>query len=354
MIHRSNGFDILRILAAAMVIFGHAYPLTGHVAPGLFGNGVQTIGVKTFFVISGYLITRSWQSDPNLARFWSKRALRIMPGLIAICLFTALLAGPLLTQLPLVDYFNNHRMIAYFWNIALYPEYSLPGVFGSNTYPNAVNGSLWSLPVEVAMYCGVPLLIGHYRLSARFAVPAMAVALIIASIYFVRVAPPSNPPVIWGTSLISVLDAAYYFYAGATVAVLRLDRFSNIFAAVAIFIAAAWLVNGAISGEIALACALPYLAISAGKIKIALLRPLDGHDYSYGLYLYGFLVQQTVVHFFGAQSALFNAAVSLPITAALAAVSWRLIEKRSLMMKPERKGAKRGPPAGLVEALDVS
>ncbi len=82
MIHRSGGFDALRLVAASMVIFGHSYPLTGHVASfGLLANGVHAIGVKIFFVISGYLITRSWQSDPHLGRFWLKRALRIDAGL---------------------------------------------------------------------------------------------------------------------------------------------------------------------------------------------------------------------------------------------------------------------------------
>jgi peptidoglycan/LPS O-acetylase OafA/YrhL len=344
MIHRSNGFDGLRISAAAMVIYGHAFPLTGHIAPGLLANAVQTIGVKVFFVISGFLITRSWQSDPSLVRFWSKRALRIMPGLIGICLLTILIAGPLLTELSIKEYFANGLPFKYLWNVALYPVYSLPGLFRNNTYPIAVNGSLWSLPVEVSMYCGVPILVGHYRKSARVVIPAAALALLVASIYFVRMSPPGTPLVIWGTSLTSALDVAYYFYAGAAFAVLRLDQNCHPFAAGLLFIFAAWLVQGAIAGEIALAVTLPYLVISFGKLKLSLLRPLDGHDYSYGLYLYGFLVQQTVVHFIGPQSAAINTAISLPITVVLAALSWRLIEQPALRLKPERQQINRGKP----------
>jgi peptidoglycan/LPS O-acetylase OafA/YrhL len=354
MIHRSGGFDALRLVAAAMVIFGHSYPLTGHVAPGIMANGVQTIGVKIFFVISGYLITRSWQSDPHLGRFWLKRALRIMPGLIAICLLTVLVAGPLLSQFPVFDYFRNRGTAFYFWNVALYPIYNLPGVFTDNIYPIAVNGSLWSLPIEVAMYCGVPLFVGHYRASARLLIPAATLGLLAASIYFVRLAPPTPPPVLWGSSLISALDVACYFYAGATMAVLRLDRFCNVFVALAMFCAANWLFTGAVSSEIALAVVLPYLSISIGKAKNDLLKRLDGHDYSYGLYLYGFPVQQTVVHFLGAQSALFNTAVSLPIVLIFAALSWRQIERRALMMKPVRAGKKRAPQPPATEAVGVN
>ena len=118
-----------------------------------------------------------------------------------------------------------------------------------------MNGSLWSLPIEVAMYCGVPILVGHYRPSARFLIPAATLELLAAAIYFVRLAPPTRPPVIWGSSLISAVEVAYYFYAGATTAVLRLDRFCNVFAAVTIFCAANWIFTGAVSAEIALAVA---------------------------------------------------------------------------------------------------
>jgi peptidoglycan/LPS O-acetylase OafA/YrhL len=344
MIHRSGGFDALRLVAASMVIFGHSFPLTGHVDSfGLLANGIHAIGVKIFFVISGYLITRSWQSDPHFGRFWLKRALRIMPGLTAICLFTALVAGPLLSYLPVLDYFRNRGTAFYFWNVALYPIFDLPGVFADNIYPIVVNGSLWSLPIEVAMYCGVPLLIGHYRPSARFLIPGAALGLLAASLYFVRIAPPASPPIIWGTSLVAALDVAYYFYAGATMAVLKLDRFCNPWVGFTIFCASNWYFTGGIPAEIALAVALPYLSISVGKAKTTWLKPLDGHDYSYGLYLYGFPVQQTVVHFVGAQSALFNTAVSLPITLIFAVVSWREIERRALKLKPFGAGKKPLP-----------
>jgi peptidoglycan/LPS O-acetylase OafA/YrhL len=324
-----------------MVIFGHAFPLTGHVSPGLFANGVQTIGVKIFFVISGFLITRSWQSEPDLLRFWSKRALRIMPGLIVICLLTVLVLGPSLTQLSLGGYFGNVQALKYLWNIALYPIYNLPGVFTDNIYPIAVNGSLWSLPVEVAMYCGVPVLVWRHRHSARILLPVAALVLLAGSIYFVRVAPPAQPPVVWGTSLISLLDAACYFYAGAAFAVLRLERFANAPIAALAFVGAAWMFEGAVANEIALAVVLPYLVVSAGVFRNRLLDRVDGHDYSYGLYLYGFPVQQTVVHFLGAQSALFNTAVSLPLALACAAASWRWIEKPALRLKPRATSANR-------------
>jgi peptidoglycan/LPS O-acetylase OafA/YrhL len=339
---RSNGFDVLRLVAAIIVIFGHAYPLTGNVSPGLFANGVQTIGVKIFFVISGYLITKSWQSDPNLARFWLKRALRIMPGLACLCLLTVLIIGPLVTSLSPAGYFSNQGTRFYLWNLLFYPVYALPGVFQGNIYGPAVNGSLWSLPVEIAMYVGVPILIGRHALISRVAIVSATLALLIASILFVRISPPAAPIVFWGSSLTSTLDAACYFYAGATIAICRLERFAKMPLFVALFIIAAATIHHYVYSEIALALILPGTCIAIGTMRIVpLQRILEGRDYSYGLYLYGFLVQQVVIHVLGPLTPTWNACISLPIALLLAIGSWHLIEKRALSIKPQRQVAIR-------------
>ena len=341
MIHRSNGFDGLRLFAASIVIYGHAFVLTGHTVPGFLGNGVQAIGVKIFFVISGYLITRSWQSDPDLLHFWIKRLLRVMPGLIVLCLVTVFFLGPLTTSLPLSDYFGSGQTFRYFWNVALYPRFDLPGVFLDNIVPVDVNGSLWTLPIEILMYCGVPLFVGRYRPSARFIVPAVALSLLAASIYFIRIAPPRQEIAVWGSPLIQMLDIDYYFYAGASIAIFRLDRFGHPLVAVALIVASHWIFTGYASRELAMAVTLPYLTISLGKTKTALLSRLEGYDFSYGVYLYGFPVQQTVVHFVGAQTALTNALISLPIAVLLGVISWFVVEKRALAFKPDRVDVKR-------------
>jgi len=345
MIHKSNGFDGLRLIAAALVIFGHAFPLTGYPAPGFLGNGMHSIGVKIFFVISGFLITTSWKSDPNLFRFWIKRLLRILPGLIAICIVTVFAIGPLLTALTLNEYFASPGIWYYFWNVTFYPVYQLPGLFQGNVLPNAVNGSLWSLPVEVAMYCGVPVLIGRYRRIARVLVPAAATALFTSSIYYVHISPPEKHPIFWGTSLISSLDVAFYFYAGATIAVSRWERYCHPLAAGGIFCAAAWLVTKPIWAEIALCLTLPPVIIGIGQMRLAALRPLAGHDLSYGLYLYGFLCQQIVVCLGVPNSAALNAAISLPFAGILAFLSWRYVEMPALNLKPATPREERQRPA---------
>src|SRR5579871_1464824 len=92
---RLNNFDHVRLFGALLVIYGHAYPLTGTVIPGFAANGVATIGVKIFFSISGYLVAQSWLRDPNIVRFFTRRALRIFPALIAVVLLSTFVLGPI-------------------------------------------------------------------------------------------------------------------------------------------------------------------------------------------------------------------------------------------------------------------
>lgn len=98
---RDNNFDFLRFLLAVFVLFYHCYPiLYGLNAPshglaetiaGICGG----VAVPFFFVISGFLVTRSWLLDPRPLGFLQRRVLRIYPGFLAASLFCALVVGPL-------------------------------------------------------------------------------------------------------------------------------------------------------------------------------------------------------------------------------------------------------------------
>ncbi|WP_298428709.1 acyltransferase [Rhodoblastus sp.] len=354
MIHRSNGFDALRLFAASLVIYGHSAALTGHMPAGMLGGAIHAIGVKIFFVISGFLITRSWQSDPNLLRFWSKRVLRIMPGLIMVCLASVFVLGPLVTKLPLAEYFRDRATYDYLWNIAFYPVYSLPGVFADNTVPSVVSGVLWTLPVEVAMYFGVPLLIGRHRRSPKLLVPVLAVALLAASLYFLRIAPERPSLVLWGTDVIVALDLTCYFYFGASIAILRLEHRCSPVVAIVLFAIAARFLDNEVLKEIALATTLSCFVVGAGRTRSALLSKFEGHDISYGVYLYGFPVQQTLIHFMGPQPAMFNFVAAMLITMLLATLSWRFVERPALALKPAHGGARHKTPARPENALVAS
>ena len=154
---RPNNFDLLRFVAATLVLIDHSFVLTGrHGLPGPFVY--ETLGgfaVAVFFIISGFLVAGSWQRTPDLGTYAAKRALRIVPAYAAVIALCALVLGPLVTELSLGRYFGHPQTWSYFWNLTFFRlHYSLPGVFSGNPFPHAVNGSIWTLPIEIKMVSG--------------------------------------------------------------------------------------------------------------------------------------------------------------------------------------------------------
>jgi peptidoglycan/LPS O-acetylase OafA/YrhL len=347
---RSNNFDAVRLLAASAVIYGHAHPLTAMPDPVFLGNTVQSFAVKVFFIVSGFLVARSWINDPNAFRYLAKRALRIFPGLLLLLLVTVFLLGPAMTTLDVGQYFREPgTRLYFFYNAALYPAYSLPGVFAGNLYPSAVNGSLWSLPAEFLMYLIMPL---AYAISRVMKSDALFIAIVVAlcalSLYYLRLTPLSEPVVIYGTGLASVLDCAPYFFLGAAFSIGRLQSTLNVgFAMFMIGLLVFLQPHGAWAPELALYIAAPYCVLSFATAATPGLKHAGRFgDPSYGIYLYGWPAQQIVCYFVPNVTAIGNTLLALPLAAAAAFLSWHLIEKRALAMKPWRKNIQPQPVSG--------
>ena len=150
-----NSFNAMRLTAALTVLVSHAWPLTGiaDLEPVWHATGHQaTLGrlaVAAFFIMSGCLITQSWQRKPDPVRFIQARAMRLLPGLAAVLILLACVAGPLLTTLPLLDYAASGAVPRFVLsNLAMQYTAELPGVFGANPFPGAVDDSLWTLKYE--------------------------------------------------------------------------------------------------------------------------------------------------------------------------------------------------------------
>src|SRR3954463_2752853 len=151
-VERHNNFDLLRLLAALSVIFSHAFLLAENSQdhdPLMLLTGGQAIlglaGVFVFFTISGYLITQSFETTASPLIFLAKRALRIFPGLILCLLVCVFVIGPLITKLPLPEYFSRRETFLFLLrNAVLDVEYNrLPGVeFWPHNIGGIVNGPL--------------------------------------------------------------------------------------------------------------------------------------------------------------------------------------------------------------------
>lgn len=327
-----NNFTALRWLGALMVLVGHAYIFLGLPEPVILGWApLGPIGVFIFFAISGYLVTQSWERDPHVGRFLVRRALRIFPGLWVCVVLSTYLLGPLLTKIPLHDYWWHAHTKGYLSNLYLYISYALPGVFDGNKYPHAVNGSLWSLPVEFMMYL---LMAGFLCLRPSRWISLLA-GLGAILMVFVWALPRSEMLVFYRTDMRQLFICGAYFWVGVLMHQWRLpERLSG---PVLLGVLLAWLALSPWRSLFVLASylALPLLVIGVGERSWPVARRLNAFDYSYGVYIYAFPVQQTIAFFYPDMGLAAYLAVTVLCTVFLAKLSWHGVESPSLRFKPK-------------------
>lgn len=340
---QENNFGSMRLAAASLVVFGHSYGLLAQHVPSWFGVHVNAFAVRVFFVVSGYLVCESWNRDPSLRRYLLRRSLRILPGLAVAVALSASVLGPLLTERSLDGYFGDPQFAQYFWNIALAPCFYLPGVFLHNPLHGVVNGSVWTLPAEFAMYLLLPLCgTAASPLCRRLLLPAALIGLGLAG-YFFALRPAEMQPAVWGTSVPQFLRWVPYFLAGAAVRVWRLERFLNLHAAMMALALTACASDSAGLREALLLLLTPYVVLAfclAPPPPSLLERFSRDTDISYGVYLYSFPVQQALIAWLGPRfHPLGLAAVALPLSWLCGFASWHIVEKRALRLKPRERGA---------------
>ena len=339
-----NNLTALRWFAACLVLYGHAHAFLG-LPEVLFMQIVPMglLGVYIFFAISGYLVAQSWSRDPHVLRFMAKRALRIFPGLVVCTLLSVLVLGPLLTSLDANAYWQNEHTLGYLSNIALYISYHLPGVFANNAWPHAVNGSLWSLPVEFFMYLLLALigLVGALVQAALNIQRATAWLVGGMSLLFIALAalwalPTQEAMVVYRTDLRHSPMCGVYFMVGASLYCFQWEKhftLSNVLLALV-----AWLSLSHRTQWFAMASwlVLPFVVMAFGLARHPWLGRMHTRDYSYGIYIYAFPVQQTVASFWPQMPLPAYLLSTFVITVALAAISWHFVEKPALKLKPFR------------------
>jgi peptidoglycan/LPS O-acetylase OafA/YrhL len=337
---RDNNLNLIRFVAATAVLVSHAWPIalgngTAEPLEHMLGHSLGYIAVMVFFVASGFLITASFDRRRSLADFLRARAARLMPGLAVSMLVVALIAGPMVTDLPPASYLADPQTWTFLVrNITLVkPQYDLPGVFTTNPFPK-VEGSIWTLAYEVACYGGV-VGFGALGLIAR---RGPGTAVLVAWLLCAAGAKAAGVTLFYQADQLLLLSQPFAF---GMLAYLWRDRLP-VHPALLIVLAVA----AAMTRTTPLYSALLILTIAYATLFLAAwpggaIRAYNRlGDVSYGIYIYAFPVQGLAVWWFGPQSPALNILISFPLTLAVAILSWRLVEKPALdWARGSRKGS---------------
>lgn len=334
---RDNNLNAIRMIAAVIVLVSHAFAITLNTADPLFKLTGETAGhyaVGVFFGISGLLIARSFDRRRTMVHFVIARVLRLYPALIVVLVLTVL-AGVVVTRLPAQDYITHPETWTYVpANLSLqFLQYPLPGVFEANPYGPAINGSLWTLEHEVACYGAVVVigLLGVLR-SRRLAFGVMVFAALFHVLWPTIAAAGLPFPAALAIWLGPFALLSFPFTLGSFAYVWRAHLRLSGWVAVLLWLPVPFMVQTGL-GHSFITLALVYTALWIGFVpKGRALAYNRLGDYSYGVYIYAFPVQQLLVWLFPGMGPLANIVLALPVTIMLAALSWNLVEARSLAL----------------------
>ncbi|NND50521.1 MAG: acyltransferase, partial [Rhizobiales bacterium] len=294
----------------------------------LFGFPPANHAVHAFFFLSGFLLTMSLVKKPDALQFMIARLLRLTPAIVVSALVLALIVGPLVTGLPLADYFNVSELTSFMvsivslWDI----QHGLPGVFETNPEPRDLYELLWTLRYEYLFCAG--LIVAAWFGALRDRRLAAAGLALFSLAYVIFYAVPSV------NDTLAPLHHAMRFtlpFALGTWAYLYRDRLPYslpLGVALAVIAVAS---HGTGLAPFFSTVALGYFILLIGCSKSTWLKPTTWlGQFSYGVYIYGFPIQQLLIHLFPDSTPLENGIYTFLIAFPLAIVSWYAIEKPAL------------------------
>lgn len=343
---KKNSLGFLRSVLAVLVVVEHTYilgefglePLT-KLSDGQISSGA--LAVHSFFVISGFLITYSYLRTQNFWRYLWHRLLRIFPGFWVCLGVIAFIIAP-------VIYRAEHGNLNGYWttntdnpfsyiiqNITLHiKQPDIAGLMSAHA-EKSLDGSLWTLEWEFILY----LLIGFLGLSTILKKFRLVTLLIFIAFLATYLFDPCHCTLLWFYYTAGrVASLPVLFMVGAIFWLYR----EKIYFDFRIFLLAVLISLVAIQFKFYLwvePFALPYIIL-----WLAVTFPLDWFDkygdYSYGIYIYSFPIQQALVQFgFQELGAIIYFIFSLILTMPFAILSWHYIEQPSLRLKSIEAGA---------------
>ena len=342
---RNNNFNLIRIVAALAVLVTHSFSLVGDTEPfgESLGMTMGSIAVDVFFITSGFLVTASLLTRQSIIEFVWARVLRIYPALLVLVLFTVFVVGVYFTSLPLSAYFTSGRTYTYLIKcstlVSLGVPFKLPGVFDNNPFKSAVNGSLWTMPYEVRMYAILAVLWFALRLTRTYRLKAFQLIIIsyaVLSGIYVLASHFYFPTVNWFVKL------SFMFFTGSSFYVLKEHiRLSSLLFWL-MMIALAFAIGNIHLFYVIYIVSIAYLLFFIAYVPSGYVRNYNRlGDYSYGIYIYAFLVQQSVAALIPGVSVAYMIAISAMVSIIFAVISWHLVERRALSLKDHYVGHTR-------------
>jgi peptidoglycan/LPS O-acetylase OafA/YrhL len=350
--NRGNAFDVMRLALATLVVLEHSYFLIDGTFERdplfVISRGQLNCGqfaVYMFFSLSGYLVTRSLIEGPGVTAFLMRRIGRIVPGFLVASAAGCLIVGPLTATGNITDYLRSQNWALITANALALKQVAVTNVLGGNPL-DLVHGTLWSIRYEFDCYLLLALL-GLFRLlrSPRVTFVVLVVTLGISMVLqhllpvidhgvvsFVMSSPHRWP------------DLFAFFFCGSAFFMFRasIPKSGALFALAAVLLFASLFAGNAYWA--ALFCGT--YAILFASLSFAADFRLFGRrvDLSYGVYLYGWPVQQLLL--FDSKmslSPLWLFTISLGLTSVVAFMSWKVVERPSLLLV--RKFERRWEPA---------
>jgi peptidoglycan/LPS O-acetylase OafA/YrhL len=328
-IPRDNNFDLIRLLAALQVVFSHSTThLSANVPSAL--NAIVSLfpGVPIFFFISGLLVTSSL-AGRSLRSYAEARCRRVFPALwLAFAL--ALLILALFRQLEL----SSKLALWAFTQVTVFQLYN-PDMF-RDFGVGVVNGSLWTIPVEIGFYCALPLLVWASRGSRR-ALTSILIGSALLS-FGIHTVVAGSQSIVFKLIYATPLAHLWLFALGA-LAYIHFDilfplvRRTNFLIPIGIYIVFGLLLGRANpAAELVATLLLTASVFSLGLAAPSVVRVLRGNDLSYGIYLFHMLAVNVLVEtgHFGWGAVCIAAASAI----AMAWCSWTFVESRALGRRP--------------------
>lgn len=350
---KKNNFHLMRFIFASGVIFSHSWILLlGPNGQGEFfaqylthGQALaSTFSVSGFFVISGFLVMQSLINSPTAVNFMTKRLLRLLPALVLSLAVCAFFIAPLLANIPLRSFLRLPEAgpLNFFFKNMIFgilgDAWSIQGVFEHNPFPNTINGSLWTLKYELVMYIGLALMqfssLKVKKLQLLIGFVLITVFMLLDQAFNIRLFNPKSD-YWWVLNTYNQRDffmLAFYFMSGSMLYIFKDKIPMNIYLIIGLTIL---LVAASNFGHLNYVTNLvfPYLVISVCINKRFALFAKPG-DFSYGIYIYAFPIQQLVALLWRQYLSVPTFfLVSFAITLTASIISWKFIEEPVLNIK---------------------